>query len=120
MELDCSIADQINRLNSQVNCCLYQSTLEKQYAASTNALSRFITPGGIQEMLFHDRANALAYRLNEDGTIHSLIGRLPNKKIWKETNEYWIVIDHQVGKLKLLSIVWKDAHDPLKRIRLEE
>lgn len=120
MELNCSIADQINHLNSQSNCCLYQSMLEKQYAASTNVFSQFTTPSGIQAMLFHDRANALVYRLNEDGTIHSLIGKLPNKKIWKETNEYWIVIDHQVGKLKLLSIVWKDAHDPLKRIKLEE
>ena len=118
MELDCSIADQINRLNSQVNCCLYQSMLEKQYAASTNMFSQFTTPSGIQAMSFG--ANTLVYRLNEDGTIHSLIGKLPNKKIWKETNEYWIVIDHQVGKLKLLSIVWKDAHDPLKRIKLEE
>lgn len=107
MELDCSIAGQINRLNSQVNCCLYQSMQERQYAASMNAFSQFTTPNEIREMLFVDGANALAYRLNEDGTIHSLIGKYPDKEIWKETDEFWIVVDHQVGPLKLLSIVWK-------------
>ena len=107
MELECSIADRINRVNSQVNCCLYQLMQERQYAASTIVFSQSTTQNGIKKMLFVNGANALAYRLNEDGTIHSLIEKRPDKEIWKETDECWIVVDHQVGPLKLLSIVWK-------------
>lgn len=33
----------------------------------------------------------------------------PDKPIWKETKDYWIVVAHQVGPLKLLEIVLKEG-----------
>ena len=108
MELDCSIADQINRLNSQINAWDSRLAQTLNYFNACNAL------GG------NNCINA--FQWNADALVPVLYKppNYPDKEIWKETNEYWIVIDHQVGKLKLLSIVWKDAHDPLKRIKLEE
>lgn len=34
----------------------------------------------------------------------------PDKPIWKETKDYWIVVVHQVGPLKLLEIVLKEGY----------
>lgn len=114
MELDCSIADQINHLNSQINVCSSRMFMENQYAQATNVFNSFyMVNGNACVNTFQWNANALVPAIYKPPNH-------PDKEIWKETNEYWIVIDHQVGKLKLLSIVWKNAHDPLKRIKLEE
>lgn len=108
MELDCSIADQINRLKSQINAWDSRLALTLNYFNACNALS-----GNNCINAFQWNANALVPAIYKPPNY-------PDKEVWKETNEYWIVIDYQVGRLKLLTIVWKDAHDPLKRIRLEE
>lgn len=36
--------------------------------------------------------------------------KTPDKPIWKETKDYWIVVAHQVGPLKLLEIVLKEGY----------
>lgn len=101
MELECSIADQINRLNSQINAWNSRAAMGNLSSLATNVFSSYYAVNGNACInTFQWNANALAPAIYKPLNY-------PDKEIWKETDECWIVVDHQVGPLKLLSIVWK-------------
>lgn len=113
-QMQCNLADAYRKLNDDIQASNYQKRIGDLLVSYTRDDSGVVRTD--------------CFQFDKDGTIAAYLGGYappvqpirPSQHIWKETDEYWIIIAKQIGKLKLLEIVWKDRHDPLKRIKLEE
>lgn len=88
--VSCYQAYNMQMMNS-LNELRYRQSMERQYNA-----------------LMEAQQNAWP-RIMEAIRGNMGLPKTPDKPIWKETKDYWIVVAHQVGPLKLLEIVLKEG-----------